>query len=189
MLFSVLTTKHQVPGHSSHPPKPRSWPRGGPPRLAAPSGPGTQTLFSRHHLGAWRPGPNWPSVPQAPKMGQEAGPTACGPAGRPPLSAHGDRGCRVVRQCLKAPAHGWPWGRLRSLRDAPPASSLGAQLTRWSQARERAGGPLVEGRVCPSLTPPHGCAPLLVDHSTPHPPRLPDRWSSVGGPTVAPTND
>lgn len=132
------------------------------------------------------PRTHWPSVPQAPKRGQEAGPTACGPGQWLPLFAHRERGCRVVPQRLKAPARGWLWGRLWSLCDASPASSLGAQLTRWFWARERARGPRAEARVCSSLTPPHGHAPLLAD--TPPPP--PTSWLPVGGagPTLAPTN-
>lgn len=93
-----------------------------------------------------------------------------------------------VPQHLKAPAPGWPWRRLWSLCDASPASSLGAQLTRWFWARECAGGPWAEARVRSSLTSPHGHAPLLAD---PAPSSwLPDKWSPVGGagPTLAPTN-
>ena len=186
MFFSVLTTEFQIPGHSCHPPKSRSWPRGGPPHLAAPSGPGSQTLSSCHRWGAWRPGPNWPSVPQAPKRGQEAGPTACSSGQWLPLFAHRDRGCRVFPSTSRPRLLGGR-GEGSGASDTTLASSLGAQLTRWFWARERAGGPWAEASVRSSLTSPHGHAPLLADPA-------PRRGFLTGGPlwagrpTLAPTN-
>lgn len=52
MLFSVLTWKGKVPRLSFHPPKSRSWLRGGRSQLVVPLGPGPQALASCHHWGS-----------------------------------------------------------------------------------------------------------------------------------------
>ena len=115
MLFSVLTRKGRVPRHSFHPPRSRSWLRGGRSQLAAPSGPGSHTLPSYHHWGSEVSKPTGPQAPRA-AQGGGAGPTDCDPHKLLLILGHRDKDGGEGQHCFKAwaKASGWPWWGLLS---------------------------------------------------------------------------
>ena len=136
MLFSLLIRKGKVLRHNLHPPRSRSWLRGGRAQLAARLGPGSHILPRCHPYGSQAPNPAGPQSPQAAQMGRP-GFIYCNLYRWPLLSGWRDRDWGEVHCCLKAWAKlveglsvgsGAPWDVVPSLFLGSSSSPAGPRL-------------------------------------------------------------